>query len=134
MVKAIRILIVDDQRRARQSLKALLATRFQLIDTCEAANGIEAIRCLEECQPNLILMDARMPEMDGIEATRLIKTKSAHVPVIVLSMYTEYRAAALAAGADAFIGKGEPPERLLAAVGVMASLTGEAEISDEQTL
>jgi CheY-like chemotaxis protein len=113
MIKALRILIVDDQKHARRSLKALLATRFQLVDTCEATNGMEAIGCVEECKPDIVLMDARMPDMDGIEATRIIKLKSAHTPVIVLSMYTEYQAAALAAGADAFISKGEPPERLL---------------------
>jgi CheY-like chemotaxis protein len=116
MVKILRILIVDDQQRARRSLKALLATMFQLTETCEAANGMEAVQCVEECNPDVVLMDARMPEMDGIEATRIIKTNSAHIPVIVLSMYLEYQEAALAAGADAFISKGEPPEHLLEAL------------------
>jgi CheY-like chemotaxis protein len=116
MVKTLRILIVDDQQHTRRSLKALLATRFKLLDWCEAANGIEAIRCVEECKPDIVLMDARMPDMDGIEATRIIKKKSAHIPVIVLSMYPEYQAAARAAGANAFVSKGEPPERLLAAL------------------
>ncbi len=120
MVKAIRILIVDDQRRARQSLKALLATRFLLINTCEAVNGVEAIRRVEECKPNIVLMDARMPEMDGIAATRIIKAKSPRVRVIILSMYADYKAAALAAGADAFVSKGEPAERLLAALAALA--------------
>ena len=114
MLKKLRILIVDDQQRARLSLKALLETRFQLIDTCEAENGIEAIRCVEECTPDLVLMDIRMPEMDGIEATRIIKTKVAQLPVIVLSLYSEYKAAALAAGANAFLLKGEPVEQLMA--------------------
>ena len=113
MLKALRILIVDDQKHARRSLKALLATRFQLVETCEAVNGIEAIRCVEECKPDIVLMDARMAEMDGVEATRIIKTKATHVSVIVLSMYIEYEADALAAGASAFIRKGDPPERLL---------------------
>ena len=110
----ITILIVDDQQHARQSLKALLATKFQLVDTCEAVNGIEAIRCVEECKPDIVLMDVRMPEMDGIEATRIIKTKLAQIPVIVLTLYSEYKAAALAAGANAFLIKGEPVEQLLA--------------------
>lgn len=114
MLKTLRILIVDDQGHARRSLKALLATRFHLADTCEAVNGIEAIRCVEECKPDIVLMDVRMPEMDGIEATRIIRTKSAQIPVIVLSMYCEYQEAALAAGANAFFCKGEPAERLLA--------------------
>ena len=114
MLKKLRILIVDDQQRARLSLKALLATRFQLVDTCEAVNGIEAIRCVEECKPDIVLMDIRMPEMDGIEATRIIKTKLAQLPVIVLTLYIEYKAAALAAGANAFLIKGESAEQLLA--------------------
>ena len=114
MLKKLRILIVDDQQRARLSLKALLATRFQLVETCEAVNGIEAIRCVEECKPDIVLMDIRMPEMDGIEATRIIKTKLTQIPVIVLSLYSEYKTAALAAGANAFLIKGEPVEQLLA--------------------
>ena len=114
MHKTLCILIVDDQRRARRSLQALLATRFQLVDMCEAVNGIEAIRCVEECKPDVVLMDIRMPEMDGIEATRIIKTKLVQVPVIVLTLYSEYKAAALAAGANAFLIKGEPVEQLLA--------------------
>ena len=114
MSKTLRILIVDDQQRARLSLKALLATKFQLMDTCEAVNGIEAVRCVEECKPDIVLMDIRMPEMDGIEATRIIKTKIAQLPVIVLTLYGEYREAALAAGANAFLLKGEPVEQLMA--------------------
>ena len=114
MLKKLRILIVDDQQRARLSLKALLATRFQLIDTCEAVNGVEAIRCVEECKPDIVLMDIRMPEMDGIEATCIIKTKLAQIPVIVLTLYSEYKAAALAVGANAFLIKGESVEQLLA--------------------
>ncbi len=114
MLKTLRILIVDDQQHTRRSLRALLATRFQLIDAREAANGIEAIRCVEECKPDLVLMDVRMPEMDGIEATRIIKRKLVEVPVIMLTMYSEYKAAALAAGANAFLIKGEPVEQLLA--------------------
>ena len=123
MPKALRILIVDDQQRARRSLMALLATRFQLADTCEAASGMEAVRCVEECKPDIVLMDARMPEMDGIEATRIIKTKSEHTLVIVLSMYLEYQEAALEAGADVFITKGDPPERLLEALTKASSTT-----------
>ena len=116
MHKALRVLIVDDQRRARQSLQALLATKFHPIEVHEAANGVEAVKCIEEWLPDIVLMDARMPETDGIEATRLIKRRMPQLNVIVLSMYAEYEAAALMAGADAFISKGEPPERLLAAL------------------
>ncbi len=116
MRKALRLLIVDDQRRARQSLQALLATKYQTIEVREASNGCEAIKCLCDWLPDIVLTDVRMPEMDGIEATRRIKKQAPQVTVIVFSMYSEYEAAALAAGADAFITKGEPPERLLVAV------------------
>ena len=116
MGKTLRILIVDDQRRTRQSLKALLATKFQSMEILEAANGLEATRCAEEAQPQIVLMDARMPEMDGVEATRHIKAMAASTFVIVLSMYADYRAAAFAAGADEFVNKDESSERLLEAV------------------
>jgi CheY-like chemotaxis protein len=116
MVRVLRILVVDDQRRTRESLKALLAAQFQGIEMHEASNGAEAIRCVEDWKPDLVLMDARMPELDGVEATRRLKRQRPHIKVIVLSMFAEYQAGALAAGADAFIGKGEPPERLLAAL------------------
>ena len=109
----MQILIVDDQPRARQSLKALLAVWPQVEEVREAANGQEAVHLVEEAQPDVVLMDARMPEMDGVEATRHIKARWPQVKVIVLSMYADYMADALAAGADAFVSKGEPPERLL---------------------
>jgi DNA-binding NarL/FixJ family response regulator len=124
MAKALRILIVDDQRRTRHSLKALLATKFQFIRMLEAENGVETVKCVKEWLPDIILMDARMPDLDGIEATREIKRQTPSVKVIVLSMFAEYQASALAAGADAFISKGEPPERLLAALSVMVDLKG----------
>ncbi len=113
MAKQLQVLVVDNQPRARQSMKALLATSPQVHAVREAINGIEALHRVEECQPDVILMDVRMPGMDGLEATRLIKRKWPLVKVIVLSMYPEYRADALFAGADAFINKGESPERLL---------------------
>ena len=116
MSNPLRILIVDDQPRARHSLQALLATKFELAEVCEATNGAEAIRRFDECNPDIVLMDVRMPEMDGIEATRIITTKSVPAPVIVLSMYPMYQEAALAAGANAFISKGDSPDRLLEAL------------------
>jgi DNA-binding NarL/FixJ family response regulator len=82
----------------------------------EAANGQEAVRLLEERRADVVLMDARMPVMDGLEATRLIKDRWPEVKVVVLTMYTAYRSEALAAGADAVLVKGCPPERLLAAI------------------
>lgn len=113
MSKPFRILIVDDQARARQSMKALLTTKFPHAEIFEAANGAEAIRVFEELRPDIVLMDVLMPEMDGLTCTRLIRAISPRVPLIVLSMYTDYKESALAAGADAFVSKGDPPEQLL---------------------
>src|SRR5579859_5580340 len=95
MDKVLRILVVDDQRRTRQSLTALLATQFQQIEVREAENGVEAIRCAEKWNPDLVLMDARMPALDGVTATRVLKRQAPQVKVVILSMYPEYLAAAL---------------------------------------
>jgi len=113
MAEAVRILIVDDQPRARRSLRALLSTWPRAAAIGEAGNGREALQLTAELRPDLVLMDVRMPEMDGLEATRQIKAEWPQVKVILLSIYTEHRDAALAAGADAFVGKGEASEQLL---------------------
>jgi NarL family two-component system response regulator LiaR len=109
----IRILIVDDQPRARKSLRALLSTWSQVGKMDEANNGREAVELVREGQPDVVLMDVRMPEIDGLKATVQIKALWPQVRVVVLSMYAEYQGEALAAGADAFVGKGEAPDRLL---------------------
>ena len=134
MGNVLRILVVDDQPRTRQSLKALLATQFQRIEMHEARNGVEAIRCLEDWTPDVVLMDARMSEIDGVEATRRIKQQVPQIKVVILSLYPEYQADALAAGADAFISKGEPPERLLAVLATVAGSNGAWKVDDEQAL
>jgi DNA-binding NarL/FixJ family response regulator len=118
MSTSISVLIVDDQPRARQSLHALMSTSPQIISIGQAANGLEAVRYVEQSQPDAVLMDLRMPVMDGREATRHIKARWPHVRVIILSMYTDRAEEALAAGADAFVSKGEPAERLLDALRV----------------
>jgi CheY-like chemotaxis protein len=132
MNKALRVLIVDDQRRARQSVKALLATKFQPIEMREAANGSEAVRRVEEWLPDIVLMDARMPEMDGVQATRVIKTRWPLIRVIILSMYAGE--AIWAAAADEFIMKGEPPERLLAALVAAANSIKASSDPDKSSL
>lgn len=113
MVESIRILIVDDQPRTRRSLKALVATWLQDAEISEAVNGAEAVRLAAELEPDLVLMDVRMPEMDGLQATRLIKAQASQAKVILLSLYAEYRLEAAQAGADAFFAKGEPLQQLL---------------------
>ncbi len=114
MTRTIRLLIVDDQARTRQSLRAWLSAELQLAEILEATGGLEAIRCVESLAPDLVVMDARMAGLDGIQATRIIKQKHPQVKVVVLSLYESYEADALAAGADAFITKDEQPEHLLA--------------------
>jgi len=113
MTKRANVLIVDDQLRVRQSLKALLATWPLIGQTQEATNGQEAIQHIEQVQPDLVLMDVRMPVMDGLQSTRHIKRHWPQIKVIVLSMCGDYRVDAFAAGADAFMSKGESPENVL---------------------
>lgn len=122
MTRQIRILIVDNQPRTRQSLRALLATWPEIGEIQEARSGLEAVRLVEGFRPDLVLMGVRLPDLDGLEATRQIKKHWSHVKVIVLSSYAEYEVDALAAGADAFVHKGEPPERLLQALAAVTSL------------
>ena len=116
MEQRIQVLIADDRPRSRDGLKALLATWPEVEVVGEAADGQEAVRLVEECRPDVVLMDVRMPSMDGLEATRLIKGRWPEVKIIVLTMYPSYRADALTAGADAFLIKGCPAEELLEAI------------------
>jgi DNA-binding NarL/FixJ family response regulator len=107
---------VDDLSHTRQSLRALLATWPGLAPVQEAPDAEQALELMESDCPDIVLMDVRMPGMDGLEATRRIKARWPQVKVIVLSLYTEYSKDARAAGADAFVCKFEPPERLFAAL------------------
>jgi DNA-binding NarL/FixJ family response regulator len=109
----MRIVIADDQKRARQSLRALLSTSLPGIEILEAGDGAEALRLAEEVQPRLVVMDIHMPGVDGLTATRQIKSRWPGIKVLVLSLHSERQQEALAAGADVFVSKGESPERLL---------------------
>ena len=111
-----RVLIVDDSSQAREGLKALLATAPPVHVVGEAADGREALHLLELRQHDVVLMDASMPVLDGLEATRLIKAQWPAVRVIVLTIHTGLRAEALVVGADAFLVKGCPAGDLLAAI------------------
>lgn len=112
----VRIVIADDQRPARQGLNALLATCPEVEVVGEAVNGREAIRLVAECQPDVVLMDVRMPVMDGVTATVYIKNQWPQVKVIVLTLYGNHRMDALHARADAFLIKGCPTEDLVEAI------------------
>jgi DNA-binding NarL/FixJ family response regulator len=127
----MQILIADDQTRARQSLKALLATWPPVEQVREASSGREAVVSVEEAAPDVVVMDARMPEMDGLQATRVIKQRWPRVKVVVWSMYPEYEAEAQSAGADAFVAKGEPPQQLLARIAAVMTNRSCSPESDE---
>lgn len=111
-----RVLIVDDNARARAGLRALLSVQHELTIVGEAADGQEAVRMVGRARPDVVLLDERMPRMDGLEATRRIKERWPEVRVIVLSMVVTRRTLALAAGADGFLSKGCPAEELLEAI------------------
>ena len=108
----MRFLIVDDTARARQSMKALLDVWHPGEEVREATDGSEAITLAEEFQPDIILMDARMPKISGLEATRQIKAKWPQIRVLILSVFMDYQALAMEAGADAFFSKSDLPENL----------------------
>lgn len=112
----VRVLIADDRRQSRDGLRALLATWPQVRVIAEASNGREAVRMVQQYRPQVVLMDARMPIMDGIQATRLIKEQWPNVKVIILTIYNAYRANALAAQADRFLIKGCPARDMLMAI------------------
>jgi DNA-binding NarL/FixJ family response regulator len=99
----------------------VLGTWPVLQELSEAANGQEAVQIVEERQPDLVLMDICMPGMDGLQTTRLIKARCPQVKVVVLTMYCEYEAEAMAAGADAFVAKGEPVDCLLATLSAVTA-------------
>jgi DNA-binding NarL/FixJ family response regulator len=120
-----RILICDDESRTRDALKALLlaremtqnaATSIEIQVVGEARCGDEAIRLMGIYQPQVVVMDACMPGMSGVEATRLIKKKWPEVKVVMLTMYSEQRQAALDAGVDVFLNKGCMAEKLFDAI------------------
>lgn len=103
-----KIMIVDDSLRARRALKALISQQEGITVTAEASNGQEALQNIRKLQPDIVLMDIRMPVMDGLQATTAIKAGWSQIKVIILTMYPEHQAEALAAGADAFLVKGCP--------------------------
>jgi DNA-binding NarL/FixJ family response regulator len=104
----IKILIVDDQERVRQDLRTALGLMEGLEVIGEAANGLEAVREAERLSPDVVLMDLKMPGMDGFEAARRIKDRHLARGVVVLTLYGQNAAREQAArmGVDAFVEKG----------------------------
>ncbi|MDI3212871.1 response regulator transcription factor [Arthrobacter sp. AL12] len=119
----IRILLVDDQPLLRMGFRLILEGEDDLGIVGEASDGAEAIRQVRELAPDVVLMDVRMPVLDGIEATRAITKSGAHAKVIILTTFDldEYAFAGLQAGASAFLLKDVAPAELISAVRVVAS-------------
>lgn len=119
MTQRVRVLIADDRPRSREGLRALLATSPNIEVIGEAENGKEAVRLVDDHCPDVVLMDVRMPIMDGLNATRCIKSRWPEVKVIILTLYSAYRTNALKAGAARFLIKGCPVEELLDAISLV---------------
>jgi DNA-binding NarL/FixJ family response regulator len=122
----IRVLIADDQTLLRGSVRLLLDSQADMTVVGEAGNGNEAIALAARDTPDVVLMDIRMPELDGLAATRTIAREQPAVRVLVLTTFDldEYVYGALRAGASGFLLKDTPPPDLVAAIRVVAS--GEA--------
>ena len=114
----IRVLLVDDQSLIRQGLKALLELEPDLQVVGEAENGQAAIALVETLQPDLVLMDIRMPVMDGVAATREICHQFTNTKILVLTTFDddEYVTQALRYGATGYLLKDTPSEELAAAI------------------
>lgn len=119
----LRVMVVDDQALVRRGFALILDNEPDIEVAAEAATGIEAIEAARAHQPDIILMDIRMPEMDGLEATaRILEAGDATCRVIILTTFDpdEYVFRALRAGASGFVLKDIPPESLVEAVHTVA--------------
>jgi DNA-binding NarL/FixJ family response regulator len=129
----IRTLLVDDQSMVRAGLRMLLADEPDIDVVAEAGNGREAVAQAARHHPEVVLMDIRMPELDGLEATRLILAADPGTRVLILTTFNldDYVYEALRAGASGFVLKDDPPEQLIAAVRTVAA--GDALLSPSVT-
>ena len=118
----ISLLLVDDQNLIRQGLKALLELEPDLVVVGEAENGSIAIDRVKELQPNVVLMDIRMPVMDGVTATKQICSQFPNVNILVLTTFDDdtYVAAAIKYGARGYLLKDTPSEEIAAAIRAVA--------------
>lgn len=129
----VRVLIVDDQALVRGGFHAILAAHPDLSVVGEAGSGAEAVECVRTLQPDVALVDVRMPGVDGIEATRRITTSGSACRVLMLTTFDldEYVYDAFRAGASGFLLKNVAPEDLVAAVRTVHS--GDALLAPELT-
>jgi DNA-binding NarL/FixJ family response regulator len=129
----VRVLVADDQSMVRAGFRLLLADEPDIDVVAEAGNGREAVDKAARFQPTVVLMDIRMPELDGLEATRRILAADEHARVLILTTFDldEYIYEALSAGASGFVLKDDPPEQLIAAIRTVAA--GDALLSPSVT-
>ncbi|MGD1822196.1 MAG: response regulator [Pleomorphochaeta sp.] len=127
----IKVLIVDDQQLVRESLKIVLDSRdnFNVIDIAE--NGYLAIQSIKKEKPDVVLMDIRMPQLDGVQCTKMIKEKYPEVKIIILTTFDddEYVFNALKNGASGYLLKGTSTEKLCEAIETVYS--GQAMINPD---
>jgi DNA-binding NarL/FixJ family response regulator len=119
---SIRVLIADDQALVRAGFRKILEADSEIEVVAEAADGLEAVEAARRLAPDLVLMDIRMPELDGLEATRrLLDGDGQRTRVLILTTFglDEYVYEALRAGASGFLLKDAPPEHLLWAIHVI---------------
>jgi DNA-binding NarL/FixJ family response regulator len=119
---SIRVLVADDQSMVRAGFRMLLAGEEDIEVVAEASNGLEAVDKAARFDPTVVLMDIRMPELDGLEATRRILAADEAARILILTTFDldEYVYEALRAGASGFVLKDDPPEQLLAAIRTVA--------------
>ena len=131
--EVIKVLLVDDQPLLRMGFRLILEGEEDVHVVGEASDGIEAVRQVEALQPDVVLMDVRMPGMDGIEATKQITDSGSDARVIILTTFDldEYAFTGLQAGASAFLLKDVAPSELVHAVRLVAS--GDAVVAPRVT-
>jgi DNA-binding NarL/FixJ family response regulator len=130
---SIGVLVVDDQSMVRAGFRMLLGGESDIDVVAEASNGREAVEKAARFKPAVVLMDIRMPELDGLQATREILAANPDARILILTTFDldEYIYEALRAGASGFVLKDDPPENLIAAIRTVAA--GDALLSPSVT-
>ena len=120
---SIRVLVADDQSMVRAGFRMLLGGEADIEVVAEASNGLEAVDKAARFRPTVVLMDIRMPELDGLEATRRILAADDSARILILTTFDldEYVYEALRAGASGFLLKDTPPEQLVEAIRIVAA-------------